>query len=209
MKHYHHNFNFVAKLLQSTLSFAVSNTTLFFDDWLLLEDIRVAMSNAGIVANLNSSKNTGVIIPRLKRVSISCGGIIGLLLLLLAPLVIFSNFYFTTQGYEISGGSLSMVLQTENEQHLMDLYSSSILLKNKELTTEERRKLSLMPRLQRLDTALFRKIEFSSYSESFLETERSNLGDLETLLQNNNNNFVIKLSLEISVSSPFLTLSRP
>ena len=146
--------------VKSLVGYAVARTTLTIEEWLLCDDIRKDMAQAEINSIKNQKKNVGKMNSKLNRVLFGVLLLLALFCLTILPLIIFSNISFTflgygfqssSLGYDIKSASLKMQVIVNNDYKLIDLFESTLLLENRELTIEEVHRLKEIPGVQKLD----------------------------------------------------------
>ena len=166
----------VLREICTLINYAVQRTTLEFSDSLLCEDISENIIRAKILHDSNNMKNPGKLIPRIQRVFMSWGVIMGLVLLLILPLLLFSKFTTGDKEQEILEGSVKVVLYAGEDRYLMGLYQSNFLLENRRLCNlrvtqvdNEREELARSQAIKTLNRNKMRVVSFSQYSDFYLD----------------------------------------
>jgi hypothetical protein len=173
------------------IEYSSQNTTLEIDDWLLCEDLKEYMINAKISHSTNEVKNTGELVQKAERVSMTMVILIVIVGMMIIPLFLFSKFTSGDKEQQIVQGSMKLTLYAGDDRFVTNLYRSSIMLENRDLNSDEVDTLSSLSTTRLLDRAHMNVISFSPFSDTYLDTEESSKANIIQHILNSTDPFII------------------
>ena len=189
------------------IEYAAEKTTLLVSDWILCTDVEAEMITAKISHNINSIKPTGKLVSRMVRIMISMCMLIALVLIILLPLIIFSDASIKNDVYELVSGNIQMDLYVDSGKKLVNLFTTYLLLENRKLTPVERLKLSNMPNVGKLDLDHMRTFSFGAWSQRYLQLETDGKQYITKKLQEVvDDRISIRITINFKVKTFFINL---
>lgn len=171
----------------TTLEYCAIHTCLHFSDFLLLNDIQMFMDKASM-RFLGKRKNpVGKPISRIGQVGTGLLVVVSLIIAITIPFFIFSNSQ-SFQSHDILEGSFSIELIQEDNRKIVDLFKSDkILLNVKEVDSEEIKKefYEQGKLFSKFHQSRFKKIEFSLWSDEYLNITPKTLTNLQNMMKSN------------------------